>query len=472
MVPEEKWPVLRRHEQAAQWLKVWTDLGRAARTVDAYARGLAEFLDVCERNGVDPVAASRADVAVFVRELTSRPSRHGVNVVAIDSGSGLSNATLQQRLVPVRLFFDYLIEEGVRGSNPVGRGRYTPGRRFGGQQRGLVPRMTKLPWIPTEAQWLALLAAFRAEPRRNRLMLALAYDAALRREELCALRTDDLDPGRRMLRVRASGSAVHSVQTDGAEAVLKVTAAGPGQIDARRELGFYQTMADKVAVSTPRLLQYADNDELTALLLSAHAPAPPARQWDLTAWLAVGRQLAVLHSTPIPDQRSWLATPWLQQILDRPPVDTAEGYWSSTDAADKIGAVLAEPAALAAAMALTGACFVHGDCHVGNLLGDGDRLVWADWQVVGVGSPAVDLAFLWSRANADGADLPYAAMMREYAAHRPCDIGALHLSTIAAELGILLFGWPEYAAHLRQTERDRLTRRLLQVLEDWRVQTA
>jgi len=203
MVPEEKWPILRRHDQAAQWLKVWTDLGHAARTVDAYARGLAEFLEVCERNGVDPATASRADVAVFVRELTSRPSRHGANVVAIDSGSGLSNATLQQRLVPVRLFFDYLIEEGVRGSNPVGRGRYTPGRRFGGQQRGLVPRMTKLPWIPTEAQWLALLTEFRAEPRRNRLMLALAYDAALRREELCALRTDDLDPGMRMLRVRA-----------------------------------------------------------------------------------------------------------------------------------------------------------------------------------------------------------------------------------------------------------------------------
>jgi integrase/recombinase XerD len=34
-------------------------------------------------------------------------------------------------------------------------------------------------------------------------MLALAYDAALRREELCSLRTDDLDPGRRTVRVRA-----------------------------------------------------------------------------------------------------------------------------------------------------------------------------------------------------------------------------------------------------------------------------
>ncbi|MCZ4525833.1 tyrosine-type recombinase/integrase [Rhodococcus erythropolis] len=34
-------------------------------------------------------------------------------------------------------------------------------------------------------------------------MLALAYDAALRREELCSLRTDDLDPAHRTLRIRA-----------------------------------------------------------------------------------------------------------------------------------------------------------------------------------------------------------------------------------------------------------------------------
>ncbi|WP_336874012.1 hypothetical protein [Rhodococcus qingshengii] len=34
-------------------------------------------------------------------------------------------------------------------------------------------------------------------------MLALAYDAALRRQELCSLHTDDLDPARRVLRVRA-----------------------------------------------------------------------------------------------------------------------------------------------------------------------------------------------------------------------------------------------------------------------------
>jgi len=45
----EKWPVLGRHEQAAMWLQTWTDLGRGPRTIDAYARGLAEYLLVCER---------------------------------------------------------------------------------------------------------------------------------------------------------------------------------------------------------------------------------------------------------------------------------------------------------------------------------------------------------------------------------------------------------------------------------------
>ncbi|MFD9138507.1 tyrosine-type recombinase/integrase [Streptomyces bottropensis] len=198
-----KWPVLARHEHAAAWLQVWEDLGRAPRTMDAYARGLAEYLALCEREGVDPLTASRTHVGVFVRELTSRPHRRGANVVSIESGVGLANATIQQRLVPVRLFYDFLMEEGLRESNPVGRGRYTPGRRQSGQQRGLVPRFSKLPWIPNEQQWLDLLDVARREPVRNRVMLALAYDAALRREELCSLRTDDLDPARRTVRVRA-----------------------------------------------------------------------------------------------------------------------------------------------------------------------------------------------------------------------------------------------------------------------------
>ena len=191
---------------AVGWLEMLVDLGRSPRTVEAYARGVVDYLGFCERSAVDVTGASRADVARYVRDLRERPGRHGGRVVAIDSGAGLSNSTLRSRLVAVRLFYDYLVEERVVDRNPVGRGRYGAGhgrRGGGGGERGLVPVFTRLPWIPTEAQWRALLEVAAAGSLRNRLMLALGYDAGLRREELCLLRTDDVDPAHRTLRIRA-----------------------------------------------------------------------------------------------------------------------------------------------------------------------------------------------------------------------------------------------------------------------------
>lgn len=49
--------------------------------------------------------------------MTSRPHHRAADVAAIDSGTGLANATIQQRLVPVRLFYDFLMEAGLRESN-------------------------------------------------------------------------------------------------------------------------------------------------------------------------------------------------------------------------------------------------------------------------------------------------------------------------------------------------------------------
>src|SRR5687767_15729096 len=113
-----RWPVLARCPDGLTWLGIQADLGLAPRTIDAYARGLTDYLLVCEREGIDPLTAERAEIARYVRDLTARPSRRGPNVVTLDSGVGLANATLQQRLVAVRLFYDHLVEEGRRVSNP------------------------------------------------------------------------------------------------------------------------------------------------------------------------------------------------------------------------------------------------------------------------------------------------------------------------------------------------------------------
>jgi integrase len=67
----------------------------------------------------------------------------------------------------------------------------------------LVPVQHKMPWIPDEEAWQKLLAEARKMSLRNRLMLALAYDGGLRREELCRLNTEDIDPSHRLLHVRA-----------------------------------------------------------------------------------------------------------------------------------------------------------------------------------------------------------------------------------------------------------------------------
>ena len=189
---------------ARAWLLLQRNLGLAPNTIDAYGRALEEYLAFSATKDVPVITAPKGHIAAFVRDLTSRPHRRGANVVVLDSGAGLSNATLQQRITAIRLFYDYLLEEGLRSTNPVGRGRYTPGKGFGGaRDRGLIPRFTKLPWIPNDEQWTKVLAAARTESFRNRMMLALSYDSALRREELCGLETSDIDPAHRMITVRA-----------------------------------------------------------------------------------------------------------------------------------------------------------------------------------------------------------------------------------------------------------------------------
>ncbi len=200
----ERYPLLTKNSRSSVWLKIQANLGLATNTIEAYGRSLEDFLRFCERSSLIPESATREHVSEYVRDLTSRPNPRGQNIHSIDSGAGLRNSTLQLRLTAVRLFYDYLMEEGIRDDNPVGRGRYTPGKPFSSHHnRGLIPHFRKLPWIPSDDQWKSLLKAAQVEPPRNRLMFAMAYDAALRREELCSLQLGDIDPAQRLLRIRA-----------------------------------------------------------------------------------------------------------------------------------------------------------------------------------------------------------------------------------------------------------------------------
>jgi integrase/recombinase XerD len=204
-IPWFRYPHVAAYTHWYHWLRCEALLGLSGHTIDAYGRGLNDFLGYCQRLDLEPVRISRGEIAGFVGDL-----RHRVKAPSVPASHpqqlqvGLSNATLQQRLTAVRLFFDFLIEEGLRQDNPVGRGRYTPGRAFGaGTERALIARQQKLPWIPSDEQWHIFLAAARQAAMRTRCMVALAYDTGLRREELCGLASDDLDPAHQLALVRA-----------------------------------------------------------------------------------------------------------------------------------------------------------------------------------------------------------------------------------------------------------------------------
>lgn len=190
-------------EHVWRWLHVQQNLGLSPNTIAAYGRSLEDYLSFCDSHSFPINSATREHVSLYVKNLSLRPNPHGANVLIINSGIGLSNATMQQRITAIRLYYDFLIEEGIRKNNPVGRGRYTKNKGFGGtRERGLIPRYKKLPWIPSEAEWDSLLAVMRGESVRHRLMFLMEYDGALRPEELCLLEIGDIDPAHRLLNIR------------------------------------------------------------------------------------------------------------------------------------------------------------------------------------------------------------------------------------------------------------------------------
>jgi integrase/recombinase XerD len=202
MIDWDRFPHIAGDENARRWLQFTANIGRAPNTVLPYGRAVEDHLRFCVTVGVEPLTARPDVVAAWIGDMHQRPNPRSATLVDLDSGSGLSNATIQQRVVAVRSFYQFLVEDTLRERNPVRRGQSGRGGRR--PRQGLVRRVEQAPWIPTEADWQRILAAAQHEPLRNRLMLALAYDGALRREELVQLAVEDFEPAYSLIRLRAA----------------------------------------------------------------------------------------------------------------------------------------------------------------------------------------------------------------------------------------------------------------------------
>ena len=185
-------------EHIDNWLALQSNLGKAPNTIRAYSFALRDYQEFCSDHNTCIVVASREQVSQYVCRLLNSPITKNQSV---NSGF-FANATIRQRITVIHLFYDYLIEEGLRTTNPVGRGNQF-GNRYRRNTRPLVPIQHKMPWIPSEEEWQRLLTEACGMSLRNRLMLMIAYDGGLRREELCLLNTEDIDPSHRLLHIRA-----------------------------------------------------------------------------------------------------------------------------------------------------------------------------------------------------------------------------------------------------------------------------
>lgn len=150
-------------------------------TIRAYEREVVSFqlFAKAEMSCSSPVAVTPTIVRAYLAHLHSRR---------------LARVSVQRALGALRTYFRLLAREGVVATNPA---RVVP-----------TPRAPKqLPEMVSTTQVGDLLDALEDSPagRRDRAALELLYGSGLRAAELVGLDLDDVDLGRRLVRVRGKG---------------------------------------------------------------------------------------------------------------------------------------------------------------------------------------------------------------------------------------------------------------------------
>ncbi|HZP28857.1 MAG TPA: site-specific tyrosine recombinase XerD [Acidimicrobiia bacterium] len=169
------------------WLAV--ERGLAVNSRAAYARDLARYVAFLRARRIhDPDSVTEAAVQAYAASLRD----------ARDDGGRprYAPATVARRLVAVRSFHRFCVDEGLAGNDPT-------------EELGTPSVPQGLPKALTEGEVQALLAAVEGDDPvalRDRAMLETLYATGIRIGELCGLDRADLDLADGLVRVLGKGS--------------------------------------------------------------------------------------------------------------------------------------------------------------------------------------------------------------------------------------------------------------------------
>lgn len=100
---EKLLPSLSEHPFVLRWLYHKQRQGCADSTLLDYTRTLIDYTGFCHKNDIDHTCATQEHIMQYVDELFRRTITRGTAV-----RQGVSTATCRKKLVPLRLYYDFL----------------------------------------------------------------------------------------------------------------------------------------------------------------------------------------------------------------------------------------------------------------------------------------------------------------------------------------------------------------------------
>ena len=186
------------------------DPGDYAAILDEYAR----HLELERGRSEHTRRAYLADLRSLFAFLDERAPGAGLSVVSLpvlrswlaaQAGTGTARTTLARRTSAVKTFTAWATRRGLLADDPAVRLQLPKARRT-------------LPAVLRQDQAIAAMAAAdlgaeQGDPLalRDRLIVELLYATGIRVSELCGLDIDDIDTGRRVLRVLGKGNKQRTV---------------------------------------------------------------------------------------------------------------------------------------------------------------------------------------------------------------------------------------------------------------------